>query len=230
MITTNLRTVKNNNIEIKIENPIIANHFLSRINCTTNILQQFNEKIYDEFLKNKNGINILDCGGNIGLFALHVYECAANVISVEPTPNHIDIFKELTKNYPNIKLIEAALSPQNKEIDFYFCTENTTMNSLANNYNSGSIKVSGKTLKTILDENNLDIIHFAKIDIEGSEMLALTDETILEVKDKIKSFFVEFHDVGDKRIKENRENLTKIFNNNGYNTTFIGHDSLFCWK
>jgi hypothetical protein len=44
-------------------------------------------------------------------------------------------------------LVNAALSPENKEMDFYFCNENTTMNSLANNYNSGCIKVLGKLLK-----------------------------------------------------------------------------------
>jgi uncharacterized Rmd1/YagE family protein len=92
MINTKLRTVKNDYIDIQSDDSKIVNHFSSRINCTTNILQQFEEKIYDQFLQTETNINILDCGGNIGLFALHVKDCAKKIVSVEPTPDHIYIF------------------------------------------------------------------------------------------------------------------------------------------
>lgn len=228
--TRTLRTVKNNIITLDVSEPILTQHFSSPTHCTKNILDQFTEKLYDSWFENKNDLNILDCGGNIGLFALHVFECAKKIVSVEPTPNHIYIFKQLTSNYPNISLCEAALSPNDGEIDFYFCNDNTTMNSIANNYGSGNIKVKGKTLKTILDENNFDIVDFAKIDIEGSEILAITDKTISEVSERIKSFFVETHDTAYGRIPQNRDILSNIFKKYNYNVQYIGHDSLFAWK
>jgi len=225
-----LRTVKNNILTLDVSDPILLQHFQSPVNCTRNILDQFNEKLYDKWFENKNNLTILDCGGNIGLFALHVFECAKKIVSVEPTPNHIYIFKHLTSNYPNIFLFEGALSPENKDIDFYFCNENTTMNSIANNYGDGTIKVNGKTLKNILDANNLDTVDFAKIDIEGSEMLSINNQTISDVSDRIKSFFVETHDTSHGRIPQNRDTLANIFKNYNYNVEFVGHDSLFAWK
>ena len=228
--TSTLRTVKNNLLELDISDPIISQHFALSIHCTQNILDQFNQNLYDNWFKDKKDLTVLDCGGNIGLFALHVFECAKKIVSVEPTPNHIYIFKQLTNKFSNIYLTEAALSPENKDIDFYFCNENTTMNSIANNYGAGNIKVKGKTLKNILDENNLTTVDFAKIDIEGSEMLSINENTISEVSDKIKSFFVETHDTIDGKILQNRDTLSNIFKKYNYSVEYIGHDSLFAWK
>lgn len=225
-----LRTVKNNTLTLDVSEPIVQQHFSSSIHCTKNILDQFIENLYDKWFENKNNLTILDCGGNIGLFALHVFECAKKIVSVEPTPNHIYIFKKLTSNFSNISLCEAALSPIDGEIDFYFCNENTTMNSIANNYGSGNIKVKGKTLKTILDENGMDIVDFAKIDIEGSEMIALNDKTISEVSERIKSFFIETHDTQNGKILQNREHISNILKKYNFNIEYIGHDSLFAWK
>jgi predicted transcriptional regulator len=39
-----------------------------------------------------------------------------------------------------------------------------------------------KTFKTILDENNLDVVHFAKVDIEGSELISITQEQFQKLK------------------------------------------------
>jgi len=228
--TRTLRTVKNNILTLDVSEPILAQHFSSHTNYTKAILDQFIEKLYDSFFENKKDLNILDCGGNIGLFALHVFECAKKIVSVEPTPNHIYIFKQLTNKFSNIYLTEAALSPENKDIDFYFCNENTTMNSIANNYGAGNIKVKGKTLKTILDENNLDTVDFAKIDIEGSEMLAINENTISEVCDRIKCFFVETHEIAGGRMQDNRDTLSNIFKKYNYTVEYIGQDSLFAWK
>lgn len=225
-----LRTIKNNIIDIKSDDPIVISHFASSHSFTQAIISQFREMLYDRFFVGKKDLTILDCGGNIGLFALHVNECAKIVVSVEPTPNHGYVFKKLTNDYPNIRLVQAALSPKDEDIEFYFCNQNTTMNSIVNNYGQGSIKVKGKTLKTILADNGLDFVDFAKVDIEGSEMAAINDETISEVSNKIKSFFLEVHATADATLLQNRDKITSIFKNNGYSSENTGHDSAYYYR
>lgn len=45
--------------------------------------------------------------------------------------------------------------------------------------------------KFIKKKYNFDHVDFCKIDIEGSEMLSITEETLKPVFDKIDSFFIE---------------------------------------
>ena len=57
------------------------------------IIDEMNkEEIYKNIFDNKNDLRILDIGGNIGLFALFIYPKASKIISVEPTPYHIEIY------------------------------------------------------------------------------------------------------------------------------------------
>jgi FkbM family methyltransferase len=232
-----LKTINGSVINIGENNEDVKNHFQSHHNCTGIIIEQMNTgRIYDKWLHGKSDLNILDCGGNVGLFALHVSDCATKVVTVEPTPAHQNIMENLTSNFPNIKIEKAALNCVDEDVAFYFNTDNTTMNSLVNNYNSGAVTVKGKTLKTILDENNLETVDFAKIDIEGSEYRALTEKTISDVAGRIKTWFIETHSV-DKVHDEIlgtialgtvavRDHLNSIFVKLNYNTTYIGSDVL----
>ncbi len=225
-----LATTTRRLIDIKSDDAKIVEHFNDGRNFTDVILRQINsEDLYGRWFDKKSHLKILDLGGNVGLFALHVIDCADQIVTVEPTPDHLYILKQLVEPYKNITVVEAALSPIDGDVSFYFNKENTTMNSIANNYGIGSIKVKGKTLKTILDENGLDIVDFAKIDIEGSEMLALTAETIAAVEKRIKVWFIEVHSTSVP-IEKNRQLLAYLFRVAGYNVELVGHDSLHVWQ
>lgn len=214
-----IKTVTNNFLTIETNNQEIINHFNEPKNHTGIILEQINEEnLYQKWLGDKTNINILDFGGNIGLFALHVSDIAKKIITVEPTPSHITILKELTKDFKNIKIVEAALSDSNDMIPFYIDRWNSTCNSIRQDISHSpyNIMVSGKTLKTILDENDLDEVEFAKIDIEGSEYKALTKETIQMTEKRIKSWFVEAHGTNGMRGSQVAQHLADIFNSCGY--------------
>jgi len=227
LLERKLVTTSGNFINISSDDPKINAHFTDPRNFTDVIIDQMNtQNIYGRWLQNKSNLNILDCGANVGLFALHVSDCAKKVVSVEPTPNHLYILKEMTKAYLNINVVEAALNYQDEDVAFHFHTSNTTMNSIINNYGEGSILVKGKTLKTILDENGLDTVDFAKIDIEGSELVALTAETIAATEKRIKAWFIETHGAGNIMYDVNRNHLAGLFNQAGYKIELIGHDTL----
>lgn len=219
-----LKTAGNNVLKIQTEDQKAIQHFTDWRNYTKQILQQINsENLYQKWLKDKKDINILDIGGNVGLFSLHVSDVAKQIVTVEPTPSHNHILRELTKNFNNIKPIEAALSNRDGPIQFYMDSWNTTCNSIRAETVSQPtiINVNGKTLKTLLDENNLEEVEFAKIDIEGSEYYALTKETISSTEKRIKSWFIETHPAQNLNRTQVAHHIADIFNDLGYSNIEI---------
>ena len=174
---------------------------------------------------------MLDIGANVGLFAYHISDSAKKIVCVEPTPDHLHVLKELAKQFPQITVVEAALSDQNKITPFYLDDQNTTMNSLVNDWqaNQDPIFVKGKTLKTILDENNLDTVDFCKIDIEGSEMRVLTPETINGTNFRIKNWYIEVHYTKDDNLFQNRRSLIRLFRECGYIAEASKGDEIHVW-
>ena len=73
---------------------------------------------------------------------------------------------------------------------------------------------------------NIDVyyhVDFCKIDIEGSEMIAITEETLKPVYDKIDRMFIEVHSTysgADVKWEEhliiNRKKIEKILDSVGY--------------
>ena len=55
------------------------------------------------------------------------------------------------------------------------------------------VKVEGLTFNSLLKKNNLEHVDFCKIYIEGSEMIAITEENLKPVYDKIDRMFIEVH-------------------------------------
>ena len=233
-----LLTSKQNMIDIVTEDAKAEAHFANAANYADIVLNQINnDRFIDQIFEGEEDLTVLDIGGNIGLFSLFAQDRCKAIYPVEPTPNHFHILKELTKDYPNIHPLNYAASNENTTIDFYINEENTTMNSLANKYGT-KVEVEAKTIRTIIDELGLDHVDFVKCDIEGSEMVALTEETVGAVKDLVDCWFVEVHateksttpDEHYKLVTANKQKLTDIFVGHGYEVQDIRYDSLFVSK
>ena len=85
------------------------------------------------------------------------------------------------------------------------------------------VKVEGLTFNSLLKKNNLEHVDFCKIDIEGSEMIAITEENLKPVYDKIDRMFIEVHATEsgpdmpwEKNLIINREKIEKVLKNVGY--------------
>lgn len=203
------------------------NHFNNPNSYAKFIVQQMNrDDIYGRYLSKRSGLTILDIGANIGLFSIYASSSASRIVSIEPTPAHLSVMRTITRNIPNITIVESALNNEDKPVPFFLTSNNTTMNSYYNHHDSKTIiQVEGKRLKTIMDDNNLDKVDFCKIDIEGSEMTAITDDTISEVKDRISVIFIEVHNTS-MPLRHNVEQISSIFRKNGYLVEFSGADTI----
>jgi hypothetical protein len=226
-----LLTTKHNVIDIVTEDALAEAHFANPSNFADVVLNQINNDRFMDAIFQGDGLTVLDIGGNIGLFSLFAQDRCKAVYSIEPTPNHFHILKELTKGYANIHLLNYAVSNENTTIDFYINEENTTMNSINNKYGV-KVEVKAKTLKTIINELGLTHVDFVKCDIEGSEMVALTEQTVSAVKDIVDHWFVEVHatENGSLSIEYNRSKIAEVFRNVGYNVQDYRHDGLYISK
>lgn len=231
-----LLTSNNEIIDIISDDILAQEHFSNKSNFADVVLDQINlDRFYDPIFDGEQDLTIIDLGGNIGLFSLFIHDKAKAVYAVEPTPNHFHILKELTKDYDNIYPINLALHNQDTTIDFYISEENSTMNSSVNKYGT-KVEVTAMTLASIIKDLNLTHVDFIKCDIEGSEMSAITDETVGAVKDIVDSWFIEVHATDDENLKgidslrANREKLVAIFERQGYATQQLREDSLYIYK
>jgi len=233
-----LLTSNNTVIDIVSEDSQAEAHFANPANYADIVLNQINQdRFYDQIFDGEDSLTVLDIGGNIGLFSLYAHDRCAAIYPIEPTPGHFHILTNLTKDYQNIHPLNLAISNENTTIDFYINEENTTMNSLANKYGT-KVEVEAKTIKTVINELGLEHVDFIKCDIEGSEMVALTDETVGEVKDLVDCWFVEVHatEVSTSSqqwaaaLEKNRRILADIFTRQGYEVQDYRHDGLFISK
>lgn len=229
-----LVTSKFTRIVIESNDEKAVAHFDNQANYADIVLEQINnDRFYDEIFQGEENLTILDIGGNVGLFTLYAQDCAKAIYPVEPTPNHFHILKELTKDYPNVHPLNYALYNEDTTIDFYISEENSTMNSVVNQYGVKT-PVQARTLKSIIDELGLTKVDFVKCDIEGSETVAITAETVAPVKDIIDNWFLEIHRTNDApwpgNLEANRSSIKKILEDAGYDVQYVRHDGLYASK
>lgn len=233
-----LVTSKHQRIIIETDDEKAKAHFSNSANYADIVLDQINnDRFYDQIFEGEENLTVLDIGGNVGLFTLYVQDCCKAVYPVEPTPGHFHILKEFTKNFSNVHPLNYAVSDKSETIDFYINEENTTMNSLANKYGT-KVPVQTKNIREIIDEIELEHVDFIKCDIEGSEMIALTNETVGAVKDIVDCWFIEVHATNDPKtsdewkfsVENNRQTITEIFERAGYEVQYVRHDALFVSK
>lgn len=214
---------------IELDTKELLDHFNNTINCTKEILHQFNElSWYSEYLTPDDKI-ILDLGGNIGLFALHVTPWADKIITVEPTPSHMELNKYITGKFPNIVHFQAAISNKTGQIPFFTFDTNSTMNSLINRGGS-YFMVDSITIPDLIERFGLNHVDFIKLDIEGSETIALNESVIRYMSNRVSKILIEFHEVNGIGYTEQRSIFEKIFIEYGYDIKHFGPDGLYCYK
>lgn len=229
MQTRTIKLINGSLYTINLTTPELINHFNDARNFTDVILQQFNElSWYSKYLTPDDKI-ILDLGSNVGLFSIHASSWADLIIAVEPTPEHMALNKQLTSEFNNIIRYQGAISNSVGELPFYTSSGNTTMNSLIDR---GENKFIVETLSVldIMKKFNLDRVDFIKMDIEGSEVIALNDNIIEQLSKRVSKILIEFHEVNGIGYSEHRNNYENIFIKYGYKTTYFGPDGLFCVK
>ena len=219
-----MKLIDGSDYEIRSDDPEMIKHFANPHNYTKEIIAQFEDSYYKDFLTPDDKV-ILDIGANIGLFALHVSPYAQRLYCVEPTPSHFEKLKQVINKRPIVPndfvLINKALAGHTGKTKFHWCGINTTMNSLQPRGDK-SFEVECINLIDLLQliEGEVD---FCKIDIEGSEHEAIDAQQIAAVAPWVKKFFMEVHPPDQVTV----DKFVPMFKAAGYKVRRYVHDSIF---
>lgn len=213
-----MRLINGEYRELNLVTEQARQHFADPTNYSAFIIQEWEELPYSKYIK--PGSTILDIGANVGLFALHVLPYADKMVCVEPTPQHMNIQRELLQG--RVQHEQAALNHYTGKTRFHLEPVNTTMNTIRQD---GSIEVDCITLFDLCRKYDMQTVDFCKVDIEGSEWQALTVERIKEVAGIIKSFFVELH----PRTADAQSDMAARFTEAGYMVELVDYNgSIYC--
>jgi FkbM family methyltransferase len=135
------------------------------------------EEVIDRDVYQKKGMKIesneswMDCGGNVGSFALLACSKGANVTVYEPDPFNCDMIrKNLQLNGFKAQVKQAALVHDNRKEVILFIGNNNNVwrNSIVKKWNNKGLKVPCLNF-----DNEAKKFECCKMDIEGAEMLIL---------------------------------------------------------
>jgi FkbM family methyltransferase len=134
-------------------------------------------------LQGANDLTIFDVGANIGEYSIllkDIFKDKAHIYAFEPSKKTYEKFLSTTQHLTNISHYNIGLGNENATITLY---SNADESGLASVYDRKldhfNIKMDKKELvaiKTIdgfCAENNINHIHFLKLDVEGHEMKVL---------------------------------------------------------
>lgn len=238
---TKLTQINGKEIELHITTEHSKWHFETPQNYTKEILEEWESQPFKDFISKEDKI-IIDIGANVGLFALHVMPYVERIICVEPTESHMEVQKDLLKPYYKLihetpngefphgmynKIIheQSALHNYTGTVGYHIEPVNYTMNRV--NVSGLGIEVPCITLYDLCKKHNLTHVDFCKIDIEGSEDLAITVETVRPVNQIIDKFSIELH----PRTFEMMEKYENIFQEAGYKTKRVDFNTtIFAFK
>lgn len=126
------------------------------------------------------GYRFLDIGANVGAYALFVASRAgpaARILAVEPQPAIFDrlIYNIRLNAFATVKALACAVADRPGDLTLFLDAKNSGESSVRLVRSSGAtpIRVSGKTLLEIVQEEGFDRIDGMKLDIEGAEDLVL---------------------------------------------------------
>jgi FkbM family methyltransferase len=124
----------------------------------------------------KDTDSVVDAGANMGIFSVFVAHNhpRCKVYAFEPTPATVDVLKENTKYYPNVKVFGCGLGEKSRAASLVIVEDGT-----GNYIGEGGIPVEIKAI----DDLNIPM-NFLKMDTEGYEanILKGAAETIKKYK------------------------------------------------
>jgi FkbM family methyltransferase len=135
-----------------------------------------NRKVYDKYKNITEGMTIIDVGAHIGLFTVYAalrVGLFGKVYAVEPNPYMLSYLLENTSTFPQVTVIECAVSKTEGETTLFLHPRNSGGASLVRRPRSRYIRVFTKRLDSLISEWNIAQIDFLKVDVEGAELEVL---------------------------------------------------------
>lgn len=170
--------------------------------CLAHILKEiYIDGVYRPFLEGKRDLVIVDAGANIGITSAYFAPFAAQVIAVEPHPEHAACIRQMCEHsaLQNVHLCQMAIAGESGDAQFFEFPGNATMGTMQ----PGTVgwrqtfNVSKITLPELMNKYGLTRIDFLKLDIEGGEADLLRSESFASVASQVSVIVGEWHGWSD---------------------------------
>lgn len=130
--------------------------------------------------------SILDIGANLGVFSRKFLEKGCTVVAVEPDPFTFTILQENLTGFPNLVLVNKAVSLSSGSMTLYrherykespqkYSQGSSLVPTKSNISTSDGVRISTISLRDLRALTSIDYFHLVKIDIEGHEIALLLD-------------------------------------------------------
>lgn len=155
----------------------------------------FKDEDYKEGLYKKDMV-ILDVGANMGLSALYFKDHAKIIYALEPSSQHYEALVHNTKEYPNIKPFNLAMTAKTGQ-DVLVANEGDP--APESFFGEGTLKevVNTITFADFFKQQGITHVDLMKIDVEGAEYIILPSRGFRDVVDKIDVIIGEAHMIHD---------------------------------
>ncbi len=178
---------------------------------------------------------IVDLGAGKGAFSTQLSRVYPNsrMILVEPDPSLAHGLASVFSDYPNIHILNAAITNRLGSHTTFYLSKDWHFNSIYKHiselgelrHEGTVIDVQAITLKDLYSRFDLKNIDLLKIDIEGAELEVL-DNFSTQDFERICQISVEFHDFADSSFRNRTERCIKLLKQFGYSFIHEGIDFL----
>lgn len=158
----------------------------------SNQMSEIFEKQHYKHGRYKNSMVVIDIGANMGLSAIYFQDKSKMIYAIEPSAKHYTALVENTKQFPNIKCFNLAITDYEGEIELFSNDDGIIPESI---YGSGKTKetVQCMRLSTFMQMNSIKKVDLLKIDCEGSEYRIFLAPDFKEIASKINRIVGEAH-------------------------------------
>jgi len=184
----------------------------------------------DWLLRSLRGNIAVDVGAYLGYCVLLLSENFRRVIAIEPHPgNYQKMRKNLQKrNVRNVELKAMAIDDGSKTEDTLFegydGSTHTLKQSFAHSQITHKVKVS--SLASLLQD--MPLIDFVKVDVEGAELEVLDGAT--PIVSRIQRWLVEAHGMGEAALVKRKQDLQQWFQKLGYKRKWITKKHIYATR
>lgn len=165
--------------------------------------------------------NVLDIGGNVGLFSMFIkFLCpSAQINCYEPAPNTFELLKINSAQFEDIKIHKRGLSDFTGKAQINISclsTGQTSLKDIAANQDVQNQTIKLVEAKSVVESH--DEIDILKIDTEGCEYEILKNLKDNNLLSRIKFILLEYHSEKDRRCIDQLLDDYTIF---GYHTNTV---------
>jgi FkbM family methyltransferase len=189
----------------KISNLIIAYNNMGILKFDENNSGEdfFVNELLPTYLVGKKNPVLMDVGANIGNYSVSLAKKFGNakIVAFEPTKIAYDA---LVKNCAstNVRTVQKGLGAKNELLTIYTSKDSSHNTMYKEVLQEFLVKdkieeetITIETLDTYCEQNNIDIVDFLKIDVEGNELFVLQGATKMLATKQIKVIQFEFNEM-----------------------------------